>query len=138
MIKILPTVNAILNTLSFIFLLLGFVNIKKRNISRHKKFMISAFVSSALFLLSYLIYHYNAGVTRFKGVGFWRAFYLMILSSHTLLAVLALPMAVATLTFALLGKFDKHPKVARLTLPIWLYVSFTGVLIYLMLYHIFK
>ncbi len=138
MIKILPTVNAILNALSFIFLVLGFVNIKRRNINRHKKFMLSAFVSSTLFLISYLVYHYNAGITRFKGVGFWRTFYLTILSSHTLLAAFALPLAIVTLTFALLGKFDKHPKVARLTLPIWLYVSFTGVLIYLMLYHIFK
>ncbi len=138
MIKILPTVNAILNALSFIFLVLGFVNIKRRNINGHKKFMLSAFVSSALFLISYLVYHYNAGITRFKEVGFWRTFYLTILSSHTLLAAFALPLAIVTLTFALLGKFDKHPKVARLTLPIWLYVSFTGVLIYLMLYHIFK
>jgi len=138
MIKILPTVNAILNALSFTFLLLGFLNIKKRNVERHKKFMLSAFVCSALFLLSYLIYHYSAGITRFKGVGFWRTLYLGVLSSHTLLAIFVLPMAIATLTFALLGKFDKHPKVARLTLPVWLYVSFTGILIYLMLYHIFK
>ncbi len=138
MIKILPTLNAVLNALSFVFLILGFLNIKKRNVSGHKKFMLSAFITSALFLVSYLVYHYSAGITRFKGVGFWRMFYLTILSSHTLLAVFALPLAIATLTFALLRKFDKHPKVARLTLPIWLYVSFTGVLIYLMLYHIFK
>lgn len=138
MIKILPTINAILNALSFIFLILGFVNIKRRNINKHKKFMLSAFISSTLFLISYLVYHYSAGVTRFKGVGFWRTLYLTILSSHTLLAVFVLPLAIVTLTFALLGKFDKHPKVARLTLPIWLYVSFTGVLIYIMLYHIFK
>ncbi len=136
--KILPMVNAILNALSFVFLLLGFINIKKRNVGKHKKFMISAFVSSGLFLISYLVYHYSAGVTRFKGTGFWRIFYLTILSSHTFLAVFVLPMAIATLTFALRGKFDKHPKIARLTLPLWLYVSLTGVLIYLMLYHIFK
>jgi uncharacterized membrane protein YozB (DUF420 family) len=138
MIKILPTVNAILNALSFVFLVLGFVNIKRRNINRHKKFMLSAFISSAIFLISYLIYHYSAGITRFKGVGFWRMFYLTILSSHTLLAAFTLPLAIVTLTFALLGKFNRHSKVARLTLPVWLYVSFTGVLIYLMLYHIFK
>lgn len=138
MIKFLPTLNAFLNMLSFSFLLLGFFSIKKKDVAKHKKFMLSAFVSSALFLISYLIYHYSAGITRFQGQGFWRFVYFSILSSHTFLAIFVLPLAIITLIFALMKKFDKHPKVARLTLPIWMYVSVTGVLIYLMLYHIFK
>ncbi|MEN3038066.1 MAG: DUF420 domain-containing protein [Candidatus Kryptonium sp.] len=138
MIKFLPTLNAILNMLSFLFLLFGFFSIKRKDVIRHKKFMLSAFVSSALFLISYLIYHYSAGITRFQGQGFWRFVYFSILSSHTFLAIFALPLAIITLIFALMKKFDKHPKIARLTLPIWMYVSVTGVLIYLMLYHIFK
>lgn len=137
MIKILPSINAIFNLLSLSFLLLGFLSIKKKQVKRHKIFMISAFVSSTLFLIGYLVYHYNAGVTRFQGQGVWRLIYFSVLSSHTFLAVLALPMAVITLMLAVLGKFDKHPKVARLTLPVWMYVSATGVLIYLMLYHFF-
>jgi len=138
MMKFLPTLNAFFNLLSFVFLLLGFISIKKRDVQRHKKFMLSAFVSSSLFLIGYLVYHYSAGITKFKEIGFWRNVYLAILSSHTLLAIFALPLAVVTLTFALLKKFDKHPKVARITLPVWMYVSLTGVLIYLMLYHIFR
>ncbi len=138
MIKFLPTLNAFFNLLSFIFLFLGFVNIKRRNIQGHRNFMLSAFVSSSLFLIGYLVYHYSAGITRFKETGFWRSVYLVILSSHTLLAIFALPLAIVTLMLALLRKFDKHPKIARVTLPVWMYVSLTGVLIYLMLYHIFK
>ncbi|CUS95905.1 putative membrane protein [Candidatus Kryptobacter tengchongensis] len=138
MIKLLPTINAIFNGLSFVFLLFGFLSIKKRDVQRHKKFMISAFISSTFFIIGYLIYHYNAGVTRFQGVGIWRFIYFSILSSHTFFAIFALPMAIITLSYALFKKFDKHPKVARLTLPIWMYVSVTGVLIYIMLYHIFK
>ncbi len=138
MIKILPSVNAILNMLSFSFLLLGFLSIRRRQIERHRKFMLLAFVSSALFLVSYLVYHYNAGVTRFQGQGMWKLVYFAILTSHTFLALFSLPMAVITLMLALLKKFDKHPKFARLTLPVWMYVSASGVLIYLMLYHIFK
>jgi len=137
-IKFLPSLNALFNALSFLFLLLGFVNIKKKNVEAHKKFMLSAFVSSSLFLVGYLTYHYSAGVTRFKETGLWRIVYLTILTSHTLIAVFVLPMAIVTLVFALLKKFDKHPKIARYTLPLWLYVSLTGVVIYFMLYHIFK
>jgi putative membrane protein len=110
MIKFLPSLNALFNALSFLFLLLGFVNIKKKNVEAHKKFMLSAFVSSSLFLVGYLTYHYSAGVTRFKETGFWRIVYLTILTSHTLIAVFVLPMAIVTLVFALLKKFDKHPK----------------------------
>ncbi len=138
MIKILPDINATFNLLSLLFLSLGFLSIRRKHVKRHKIFMLSAFVSSTLFLISYLVYHYNAGVTRFQGQGMWRLIYFSILSSHTFLAVLALPMAVITLILALLGRFDKHPKVARITLPIWMYVSLTGVLIYLMLYHFFS
>jgi len=137
-IKFLPSLNALFNALSFMFLLLGFVNIKRRNVKAHKKFMLSAFFSSSLFLAGYLTYHYTAGITRFQGIGFWRVVYLTILTSHTLIAVFVLPMAILTLAFALLKKFDKHPKIARYTLPLWLYVSLTGVIIYFMLYHIFK
>ncbi|MFN3135348.1 MAG: DUF420 domain-containing protein [Candidatus Kryptonium sp.] len=137
MMKILPSINAIFNLLSLSFLLFGFLSIKRKQVKRHKIFMLSAFVSSTLFLIGYLVYHYNVGVTRFQGQGIWRLIYFSVLSSHTFLAVLALPMAVITLMLALFGKFDKHPKVARLTLPVWMYVSATGVLIYLMLYHLF-
>jgi uncharacterized membrane protein YozB (DUF420 family) len=136
-IYVLPTLNALFNGLSFIFLICGFIFIRKGDVRRHRIFMLSAVASSALFLTGYLIYHSMAGTTRFAETGWPRVLYFFILTSHTILAMITLPMAIATLILALKKRFDKHPRIARITLPIWLYVSITGVLIYLMLYHIF-
>ncbi|NUL82096.1 MAG: DUF420 domain-containing protein [Armatimonadetes bacterium] len=133
----LPTVNACLNSTSFVLLLLGYVQIRKRNINAHRAFMGSAFAVSCLFLVSYLTYHFYAGSTRFPDIYPWRTIYLVILLTHTVLAAVLAPMALITLSRGLSKRFDQHRRIARITLPIWLYVSLTGVLIYLMLYHWF-
>lgn len=130
----LPTLNAIFNFTSAVLLVIGFAMIKRKKVTPHRIFMGSAFVTSILFLTSYIIYHAHAGATRFTGQGFIRPIYFTILISHTILAALVPILAVITLTFALRQKFDRHRKIARWTLPIWLYVSVTGVVIYLMLY----
>jgi putative membrane protein len=132
----LPLLNAILNSITTCFLLTGLVQIKKRNIPAHRACMSAALVTSAIFLTSYLIYHYTAGVTRFRGTGALRVTYLSILTSHTILAVFVLPLALTTLYRALRGQFEIHRKVARWTFPVWLYVSVTGVVIYVMLNHV--
>ncbi len=129
----LPYANATFNGLSAICLVFGFLAIKKRNIETHKKWMGSAFVFSTLFLISYLIYHHFHGDTQFLGTGLIRPIYFFILISHILLSVIVLPMILVTFYFALTGKFTLHPKIARVTLPIWLYVSVTGVLIVVIL-----
>ena len=131
----LPTLNASLNSTSALLLIAGFIFIKRRQITAHKTCMISASFVSLLFLISYTIYHVQAKVTPFEGEGFTRIIYFSILIPHTILATVAvLPLAVITLTLALRGKLVKHRKVARWTLPIWLFVSVTGVTIYWMLY----
>lgn len=130
----LPTVNAILNSLSAGFLTLGFYFIRRGNVEAHHRSMLSAFATSALFLTSYLIYHYNIGSRPFTGGGWVRGVYFAILITHTVLAVAVVPLAIITLSRALKQRFDKHRKIARWTLPIWLYVSVTGVIVYLMLY----
>ena len=135
--EVLPSLNAFFNALSAVFLVAGFYNIKRRKVNLHKKFMILAFISSSLFLLGYLVYHYSVGTTHFTAGGVVRYIYFLILGSHTLIAVFVLPMAIVTLVLGLKGRFDRHPKVARWTFPLWLYVSVTGVLIYFMLYHFF-
>ena len=99
--------------------------------------MIAALVSSSLFLISYLYYHYHAGATRFAGTGAARLIYFIILTTHTILAAVIVPFVIVTATRALRGQFDRHRRVARWTLPMWLYVSVTGVIVYLMLYHWF-
>lgn len=134
----LSTLNAILNFTSFILLVLGYRQIKKGNRENHKRFMLSAAICSALFLISYLTYHYFVGSVKFQGEGWSRPIYFTILISHTLLAVVLAPMAVVTLYRGLKGKFTLHKKLAKKTFPIWIYVSVTGVLVYLMLYHIFR
>lgn len=130
----LPTVNAVLNSTSAIFLLIGYRYIRAKNIDRHRICMIIAFCSSILFLVSYLTYHYLAGSKHFPGTGSARTIYLAILLSHTILASLVPPLAILTLYRGLKGKYDKHRKIARWAFPIWLYVSITGVVVYWMLY----
>lgn len=131
----LPTLNAVLNGTSAILLTTGYFFIRRRKITAHKTCMVSASIVSILFLVSYVIYHQSVGFTRFTGEGLIRVVYFSILIPHTILAVIAVvPLAAITLYRALRGQFDRHRRIARWTLPIWLYVSVTGVLIYCMLY----
>ena len=132
----LPSVNAALNSLSAAFLTLGFLFIKSKNIKAHKTCMLAAFASSSLFLISYLVYHYQVGSVPFKGQGAIRVFYFTVLLTHTILAVVVVPMALITLFRALKENFPAHRRIARWTFPIWLYVSLTGVLVYVMLYRL--
>lgn len=132
----LPTVNATLNTISTILLTIGFVMIRRCKTAAHRNCMIAAFVVSGLFLTSYLIYHYHAGSTPFEGTGWIRSIYFAVLIPHIILAALILPLALITLYFALRKRFAKHRRIARWTLPIWLYVSVTGIIVYWMLYHL--
>jgi putative membrane protein len=131
---VLPAVNATLNAISTIFLAVGWLFIRRRNMRRHRLCMIAAFTTSTLFLASYLIYHANVGSVPFQGQGTIRLVYFVILITHIILAALILPLALMTLSRALSRRFDRHRRIARWTLPIWLYVSVTGVVIYVMLY----
>ena len=130
----LPALNAALNATSTLFLLAGWRFIRRRDMRRHRACMLSAFAASALFLTSYLVYHANVGSVPFGGQGAVRIAYFAILISHVVLAAVILPLALVTLSRALSRRFDRHRALARWTLPIWLYVSVTGVVIYLMLY----
>lgn len=132
----LPTVNATLNTISAVLLTTGFFMIRRRKTVAHRNCMIAAFVVSGLFLTSYLIYHYHAGSTPFEGSGWISTIYFAVLIPHIILAALILPLALITLYFALRKQFTKHRRIARWTLPIWLYVSVTGIIVYWMLYHL--
>lgn len=136
-VKDLPMINASLNGLSAILLFVGFLFVRSKKIGAHKGCMVAALVSSTVFLVSYLTYHYYAGATPFQGQGWVRPLYFGVLISHTVLAALVVPLAAFTLHRAWRGQFDRHMKVARWTLPIWLYVSITGVVVYLMLYYLF-
>ena len=129
--------NASLNGTSAILLAGGYIAIRSRRIAIHKAFMISAFVVSTLFLISYLAYHYRVGHVAFQGQGWIRPVYFALLLSHTILAVVIVPMILVTLRRAWLEKFDKHRIIARWTLPLWFYVSVTGVIVYLMVYQIY-
>ena len=131
-----PTINALLNGLTAVQLLTGYFFILHGKRSIHKKIMLSAFATSIVFLTSYLYYHAHVGSVPFKGTGIIRPVYFTILLSHTVLAVVIVPMAIVTLFRGLSSRFDKHKKLARWTLPVWLYVSVTGVIVYLMLYHL--
>lgn len=134
----LPAVNACFNALSTVFLTLGFAFIRKGRKEAHRNCMVTALCTSTLFLIGYLTYHFNApGLTRFPE-NWFRPVYLGILLTHTLLAMAVLPLVIVTVVFALRGKFESHKKIARWTWPIWMYVSVTGVLIYLLLYQIFS
>jgi uncharacterized membrane protein YozB (DUF420 family) len=130
----LPALNAALNAIAAILLVIGYVLIRRRQIRAHRAVMISAFAMSTLFLISYLVYHANVGSRPFAGQGAVRTVYFIILVSHIILAALIVPMAVVTLIRGLRERFDRHVRIARWTLPIWLYVSVTGVIVYLMLY----
>lgn len=132
----LPTLNACLNTIASILLIRGWLLIRRREIEAHRKTMIAAFSVSTLFLISYLFYHYNVGSVKFQKTGPIRIVYFTILLTHTILAMAVAPMAILTLYRGLKGQFDRHRKLAKLTLPVWLYVSVTGVIVYLMLYHL--
>lgn len=133
----LPTLNAILNSLSATLLVVGYFLIRRKKINAHRTCMVSAFITSTLFLISYLYYHYHHGATRFTGQGTVRTVYLTILLTHTVLAVVIVPLIFITFARALQARFDKHRVIARWTLPLWLYVSVTGVIVYLMLYHLY-
>lgn len=133
----LPLLNAVLNSSSTLLLLTGYYFIRKKQKSRHRAMMIAALVCSAGFLTSYLVYHAQVGSVRFTGDGMVRSVYFAVLISHTILAVALPVLAAITLTRALRERFDRHRAIARWTLPVWLYVSVTGVVIYLMLYRLF-
>lgn len=130
----LPAVDACLNALSAILVLAGFVAIRNRQVALHKLCMLSAFVSSCFFLTGYLAWHARVGTIYFPGTGLARALYLSILGTHTVLAAATVPLVFTTLSRALRGNFDRHVRIARVTFPVWLYVSVTGVVVYLMLY----
>ncbi|MCH7666241.1 MAG: DUF420 domain-containing protein [Acidobacteria bacterium] len=135
-ISLLPSINAGLNATAAVFLVLGYVLIRRGKRNAHRAVMLTALACSVLFLTSYLTYHYHTGSTRFPGTGVVRTIYLSILLTHTVLAATVPFLAGVTVYRALRGRFDKHRAIARWTLPIWLYVSVTGVVIYWMLYRI--
>jgi putative membrane protein len=132
----LPTLNATLNAVSACLLALGYVFIRRGRRNAHRAAMLAACATSTLFLISYLVYHYQVGSVRFARPGFIRVTYLSMLASHTLLAAALPALAAVTLTRALRGNWPRHRAIARWTLPIWLYVSVTGVIVYWMLYHL--
>jgi putative membrane protein len=133
LISSLPALNAFFNGLSTLLLLTGLRAIKRGRVRVHQRFMISAFISSSLFLLGYVTYHNFHGDTRFNGIGIIRPLYFTILISHIMLSAVVVPMILSSLYFALSGRFEVHKRIARFTFPVWLYVSITGVLIFLFL-----
>ena len=139
MLQIFPALNASLNALSGVFLLIAFFHIRRKRIAQHRRFMLAACFTSLAFLASYVTYHTLRGgvVTRFEGEGVWRAIYLTILLTHTVLAVVILPMAIYSVYNGLKMRVPQHRAVARYTFPLWMYVSVTGVLVYFFLYHWF-
>jgi putative membrane protein len=132
-----PTLNATLNASSAALLTAGYFFIRGRRIDAHKKCMLAAVACSAVFLVSYVIYHLQVGSVRFQGQGWIRPFYFTLLGTHTILAATVVPLALVTVTRSLRGNFERHRAIARWTLPIWLYVSVTGVIVYFMLYHLY-
>ena len=132
---LLPTLNAVLNSASAILLTTGFVFIRRGKVAAHRACMLGAFAVSVLFLASYLVYHYHAGSRPFAGQGWIRPLYFALLISHVVLAAVIVPLALTTIYRGLSAQLDRHKRIARRTLPIWLYVSVTGVIVYLLLYH---
>lgn len=130
----LPGLNAVLNSASALLLLSGYVFIRRGRVAAHRRCMLAALGTSALFLISYLVYHYHVGSVAFTGQGWIRRVYFTILISHTILAVTIVPLVLITLSRALRSRFDQHKRIARWTLPLWFYVSVTGVIVYWMLY----
>ncbi|MCU1265115.1 MAG: hypothetical protein JWM21_1433 [Acidobacteria bacterium] len=135
--SLLPHLNACLNGTSAVLLISGYTFIRRGQVRAHRTCQVSAFVTSTVFLASYLTYHYYHGATRFPGQGMARPLYFTILISHTILAIAVVPLILVTLYRATRGDFERHRKIARWTLPIWLYVSITGVVVYLFLYQIY-
>ena len=133
----LPAVNATLNGIAAILLVIGYVLVRQRRLEQHRRVMLAAFGTSVLFLISYVVYHANVGSRPFPGRGPIRAVYFSILITHIILAAAIVPLALVTLSRALSAKYDRHRAVARWTLPIWLYVSITGVAVYVMLYRMY-
>lgn len=132
-----PALDASLNAASAVLLALGYYSIRRKRIAAHRACMISALASSTLFLICYLWYHAHHGVTRFPGHGAAKAFYLTLLATHTILAAAIVPLVIVTVRRALLQRFDLHRRIARWTLPLWAYVSVTGVTVYWILYRIY-
>ncbi|MGB6877021.1 MAG: DUF420 domain-containing protein [Candidatus Acidiferrales bacterium] len=136
--RALPRLNAFLNGASAVLLCIGYFFIRRGKILQHKICMLSAVACSACFLASYLYFHFHAGLVRFSGHGPIRPAYFAILITHTILAVVIVPLVLITLTFALRSRFRSHKAIARWTLPIWLYVSVTGVIVYWLLFVLYK
>jgi len=134
----LPAVNATLNAISAVLLVIGYRLIRRRRIDAHRRVMIAAFATSTLFLICYVIYHANVGSRPFTGQGPIRQVYFAVLISHIVLAATVPPLALITLIRGLRARYDKHARLARWTLPIWLYVSVTGVIVYVMLYQLYR
>lgn len=130
----LPTLNAFLNATSAVLLATGWVLVKRRRLETHRRVMTAAFVTSALFLVSYLVYHARVGSVRYLGTGAARTAYFAILATHTVLAAVVAPLAIAVFVLARRNRLATHRRLARFTLPLWLYVSITGVVVYVMLY----
>ena len=137
LLHVMPVVNASLNALSGLLLLTAYILIRQKRIQAHKRFMLAACTTSILFLICYLTYHYLGGMTRFAGTGWSRIVYFSILTSHTILAVIIVPLAVLSVLNGLRMRVPQHRRVARWTFPLWMYVSVTGVLVYFFLYHWF-
>jgi putative membrane protein len=136
-ISYLPHLNAFLNATSAILLVVGYRFIRKLRVDAHRRCQVSAVITSTLFLISYLTYHYYHGDTRFLGQGLVRPFYFVVLISHVILAIVIVPLVLITVYRAARGDFIRHKKIARWTFPLWLYVSVTGVIVYLMLYQFY-
>ncbi len=134
---VFPALNASLNGASAVLIATGRAFIRRKRVVAHRACMIAAVVSSSLFLISYLYYHFHVGVVRFQGQGLVRPVYFGILITHTILAAVVVPLVIVTLVRALRGNFLRHRAVARWTYPVWMYVSVTGVVIYVMLYHLY-
>ena len=130
----LPALNATLNAISTVLLITGWILIKRGDRRNHRRCMIAALITSTLFLTSYVIYHAQVGSVPFRGTGVIRAIYFMVLIPHVILAAAIVPPVLITASRGLTAKYDKHRRIARWTLPLWLYVSITGVIVYLMLY----
>jgi putative membrane protein len=135
--RIFPPIDATLNGITAVLLAIGHNFIKRGEVLKHRATMITAFVTSCLFLGCYLYYHAHVGSVHFRGQGWSRPVYFAILISHTILATVVVPLVVITLTLGLRSKFEAHRRIARWTYPIWMYVSVTGVIVYLMLYKLF-
>ena len=136
--SVLPHLNAALNATSFLLLVAALYQIRRGNVRAHRRLMLSALAVSGLFLVSYVVYHAQYGSVRFAGQGLVRPVYFVILVTHVILAAAIVPLVVVTAVRALRGDFARHRRVARWTYPLWLYVSVTGVVVYLMLYHLYR